>query len=52
MAVLRIAVGRVVIDDEDAYRTMTGSISSEIRSDHTYSLILARSWRGLKGFAT
>jgi len=46
------AVGGVVIDDEDTCRTVHGSISSEIRSDHTYSLTLARSWRGLKGFAT
>jgi hypothetical protein len=48
-----VAVGRLIIDDEDNCRIMPGEVSSEVHADHhTYSLTLARSWRGLKGFAT
>ena len=47
-----VAVGRVIIIDEDTCWIMPGEVSSEVHADHhRYSLTLARSWRGLKGFA-
>ena len=48
-----VAVGRVIIIDEDTCWIMPGEMSSEVHADHhRYSLTLARSWRGLKGFVT